>query len=160
MSSVNVLGECTRSVDCTQWPGPTGPTINSRSASEPRERRHRSVQKRMAAPEGAQDRRPVCAPSVRLAVGAVLPPCLTEGSRRRLPNACLPMVSLGEQWKGAGCRWETAGEAGRRTAIRSRASPSPKTRALQTGLARETAPTRSDSTRSAPLVPRGGGRSG
>ncbi len=36
-------------------PGPAGPPIASRSASEPRERRHRSRQKQRPAPGGAQD---------------------------------------------------------------------------------------------------------
>ena len=38
-------------------PGPAGPPIDSRSASEPRERRHRSFRKRPLAPAGAKDRR-------------------------------------------------------------------------------------------------------
>jgi len=42
--------------------GPAGPPIVSRSASEPRERRHRSFQKQPPAPLGAQDRPAVRAP--------------------------------------------------------------------------------------------------
>ena len=42
--------------NCPCLPGPAGPPIASRSASEPRERRHRSLQKQRPAPGGAQDR--------------------------------------------------------------------------------------------------------
>jgi hypothetical protein len=51
-------------------PGPAGPPIVSRSASEPRERRHRSRQKRPPAPGGAQDRPAVGAPSFSGPAGA------------------------------------------------------------------------------------------
>ena len=52
-------------------PGPAGPPIASRSASEPRERRHRSRQKQRPAPGGAQDRLAVGAPWFSGPAGAV-----------------------------------------------------------------------------------------
>ena len=51
--------------------GPAGPRIDSRSASEPRERRHRSGQKQLPAPGGAQDRSSVGEPWFSGPAGAV-----------------------------------------------------------------------------------------
>jgi hypothetical protein len=51
--------------------GPAGPPIASRSASEPRERRHRSGQKQRPAPGGAQDRSSVGEPWFSGPAGAV-----------------------------------------------------------------------------------------
>ena len=61
-------------------PGPAGPPIASRSASEPRERRHRSRQKRPPAP--ARGARPP-----RCARGLVLRPLRGRRSRWKGPGA-------------------------------------------------------------------------
>jgi hypothetical protein len=73
-------------------PGPAGPPIASRSASEPRERRHRSRQKRPPAP--ARGARPP-----RCARGLVLRPRRGRRSRWKGPGAlakprCRPANSL------------------------------------------------------------------
>jgi hypothetical protein len=57
--------------NCPCLPGPAGPPTASRSASEPRERRHRSGQKQRLAPGGAQDRPTVGAPWFSGPAGAV-----------------------------------------------------------------------------------------
>ena len=62
--------------------GPAGPPIASRSASEPRERRHRSLQKQRPAPGGAQDSPGVGALSSPAPPGPLLSLEGTGGARK------------------------------------------------------------------------------
>ncbi len=88
------------SLSLKNWPcrpGPAGPPTASRSASEPRERGHRSGQKQRPAPGGAQDRPAVRVPWFSGPAGAVA----LAGRNRGARKASLPPGSLSPLPPGA-----------------------------------------------------------